>query len=104
MDEAIAIGVISTWPAKATATVRAVALAACMVLLVTIPDATLMVQLVRAGSVALPAVSISVALAVPELAAVATKVVLAHPVVLGTLGVEILKSGNTILITSLTLI
>ena len=72
---------------------------------VVMPVGMLTVQAVKAGSVAVAAVSSSMAVAVPEPDPAAVKVVFPQPAVTDTLGLGfvIVKSGSTMLITSLAL-
>jgi hypothetical protein len=94
-DSEMLCAAMSSCPANVNATVRVFRLATCAVGLVVIPVAIVTVQCVSAGRVAVAAVSVRVAVAVPELDLVAANVVEPHPLVEGVANVASTKLGNT---------
>ena len=96
MDDAIATAAMLVAAANDTATVRVLRSAACPFALVVSPLPTVTVHCVPAASVAVPAVSVSVVVAVPEFDAAAVNVVDPQPLDLLTPdGDAMVKVGST---------
>jgi hypothetical protein len=102
VDTLIAVAPILAVLAKVNASVRVLLLAVWPTALVVTPVATVTVHSVPAGSVAVAAVNVNVAVAAPVLAAATAKVVLPHPLVVGVERDEKANVGRTIAILSLT--
>ena len=105
VDVAMACVAISFWPANDNPTVRVERFGACALVGVMIPVGTVILHSTSAVKGASFAVSVNAADARPELDPAEMKVVVPHPTVEGIPGgFAIVKAGNTIVITSSTLI
>lgn len=103
VEVSMAVAAISVESASDTATVRVFRFAFCALALVVTPDATVTVQLVPAGRGVVAAISVSVAVTVPELLWEAAKMVEPQPFGDAVREPVNEKSGNLIARTSLTL-
>jgi hypothetical protein len=95
VDVVIAVAATLSAVANVTATVRVARFAACAAALVVTPVAIVTAHSTSVARVAVAAVSVTFAVAVPEFAAATVNVVVPHPLVTGVANEISVKSGNT---------